>query len=78
MPEFADLDTPARTIVLDPKSLHGVPHSCLTMALVAAGIAETDILTDEALLAASTRVSRTYADKYHTAVETALGTAAAR
>lgn len=72
-PEFVDLDTPARTVVLNPKALHGVPHSCLTMALIAEGITATGILTREALLVASTRVSQRYAKQYRTAVETALG-----
>ncbi|MDF1512185.1 MAG: thiamine pyrophosphate-dependent enzyme [Anaerolineae bacterium] len=61
-PEFAEIPTAARKIVLDPRCFTGIPHTCYSMAYIAAGVARMGILFPESILRAAQVINKTYSD----------------
>ncbi len=72
-PAFADLESPARKIILDPQQItRGLPRDSEALALVTVGMAKMGLIPTEALLSAAEAFSPAYAQENRRAVETAL------
>jgi pyruvate/2-oxoacid:ferredoxin oxidoreductase beta subunit/Pyruvate/2-oxoacid:ferredoxin oxidoreductase gamma subunit len=73
VPAFAELESPAATVVLDPATFRAVPRAGMALAAVAWGMSRLGLLPRAALLAAAEAVSASHAEQNRQAVAAALG-----
>jgi pyruvate/2-oxoacid:ferredoxin oxidoreductase beta subunit len=72
-PEFAEVESPARKVVFDPRPWGKAVRGNEALAMVSAGLARVGVLSPEVLRAAAREVSRSYAEENAATVDAALG-----
>jgi 2-oxoglutarate ferredoxin oxidoreductase subunit beta len=61
-PEFAALACAAHKVVLNPRDFKGIPHTCHSIAFIAAGVAMMGILDPAAMVKAAQVINKAFAE----------------